>query len=202
MKRSKSKPLQVPEYSRYDADAIDSVIDGVMATQRQYEDKWGVGRLELLVDDELRLKFRDQYNRFNDAVMEHDVVKVRLRGAAMQRAWAVLDQAATAAGATTLDPETWEFALPDGRVIAFCRHIHDSYYVYRSGRAIETWTPDEIGRLIMAYPEIALAKDVFPGATVVSVKPKRPEDSPEGSSEDAPQPDEYSEELEITIDEI
>lgn len=176
--KSKYKPTAVPERNKYDAAAIDSVIDGVTATQRQYEDKWGVGRLELLVDDELRLRFRDQYNRFNDAVMEHDVVLVRTRGAAMNRAWVALDQAATAAGAQPLTPEMWEMELPDGRVIAFCRHIHDSYAVFRSGRAIEIWTPEEIVRLIVAYPEIALAKDVFPGATVVSIKPKSPEDLP------------------------
>lgn len=171
--KSKYKPEQTPAYSKYDAAAIDSVIDGVMATQRQYEDKWGVGRLELLVDDELRLKFRDQYNRFNEAVMEHNVVLVRTRGAAMNRAWVALDQAATAAGAPTLHPEVWEIELPDGRVIAFCRHLHDSFHVARSGRAIEIWTPEEIVRVITSFPEIALAKDVFPGATVVSIKPKR-----------------------------
>jgi hypothetical protein len=189
--KSKYKPDQTPAYSKYDAAAIDSVIDGIMATQQQYEDKWGVGRLELLVDDELRLKFRDQYNRFNDAVMEHDVALVRVRGAAMNRAWVALDQAATAAGALPLDPEVWEIELPDGRVIAFCRHLHDSFHVARSGRHIEIWTPEEIVRVITAYPEIALAKDVFPGATVVSIKPKRLEDAPEPDYLDSLEEEEY-----------
>jgi hypothetical protein len=171
--KSKYKPEQTPAYSKYDAAAIDSVIDGVIATQQRYEDKWGVGRLELLVGDELRLKFRDQYNRFNEAVMEHNVVLVRTRGAAMNRAWAALDAAATAAGAPTLHPEVWEIDLPDGRVIAFCRHLHDSFHVARSGRHVEVWTPEEIVRVIMAQPEIGNAKDVFPGAMVVNIKPKR-----------------------------
>jgi hypothetical protein len=171
--KSKYKPdIKPPVVNRYDDEAIQSVIDGVVATTTRYEDKWGVGRLELLVDDELRLRFRDQYKRFNDAVMAHDVVLVRTRGAAMNRAWDVLDRTAEAAGAQPLDPEIWEIELPDGRVIAFCRHLHDSFHVARSGRQIEIWTPEEIVRVITAFPEIAKAKDVFPGATVVSVKPK------------------------------
>lgn len=182
----KAKP---PAVSRYDDEAINSVIDGVEATARQYEDKWGVGRLELLVDDELRLKFRQQYERFNNACMAHDVVRVRMAGAGMIRGWQTLDKAAVEAGAQPLDPQTWEIQLPDGRVIAFCRHLHDSFHVARSGRNIEIWTPEEIVRVITAYPEIALAKSVFPGATVVSMKPKRLEDLP--PLEDPEAEDEY-----------
>lgn len=168
----KTPKTVAPPINRYDYDAINSVVDGVDACARKYEDKWGVGRLELLVSDELREKFRRQMERFNDAISKHDVVKVRISGAATHRAWQALDKAAEDTGQKPLEPEVWELAMPGGRVIVFCRHIHDSYAAYRNGRDIEVWTPDEIIRLIDKYPDIVLAKQTFPGAYVQAVRAK------------------------------
>jgi hypothetical protein len=41
--------MNTKQISRYEHDAIQAVIDGVDETARRGEDKWGVGRLELLV---------------------------------------------------------------------------------------------------------------------------------------------------------
>jgi len=179
MKSLKPQAPQPLPLTSYDYDAIAAVIDGVDATARGYEDKWGVGRLELLVSDELREKFRRQKVRFDEAIQDHDVVRVRVSGAAMRRAWEALDKAAQEAGAKELTPEVWEIETTDGRVIAFCRHFADSYSVFRSGRYVEIWTPEEIVRLIEKYPEIVLGKKVFPGAYVESVRTKRISDTPD-----------------------
>jgi len=158
---------------QHDYDAIQSVIDGVEEVARQCENRWGVGRLELLVSNDLREKFRRQLVRFNEAIEEHDVARVRITGAAMQRAWAALDQAATEAGAQLLAPEYWEALLPDGRVIAFCRDNVDAFAVFREGRLMDIWSTNEILQLIKSFPEIVLAKDTFPGATVTSARSKQ-----------------------------
>ena len=42
--------------------------------------------------------------------------------------------------------------------------------VVREGRHTAVYTLEEIGRLLAAYPDIAKAKDVFPGATVTAVR--------------------------------
>jgi hypothetical protein len=154
-------------------DAIQSVVDGVDVVAVDCERKWGVGRLELLVSDELREKFRRQLRRFNDAINDNDVERVRQSGPAMRRAWEVLDKAAAEAGQQPIDPDVWEVALSDGRVVALCRNNTDGSAVSRAGRHVDVWTVDEIVHLIEAFPTIALAKSTFPGARVESARSKR-----------------------------
>jgi len=154
--------------------AIQSVVDGVDEVARQQESKWGVGRLELLVSNELRTKFRRQLQRFNDAIASNDLEKVQTTGEATKRGWLILDQAAAAAGAVPLSPEYWEFQLSDGSVVAFCRNGYDAHAVVREGRRLQVWSADEIIRLIESNYEIVLTKQMFPGAEVVSARPKKP----------------------------
>jgi len=153
-------------------DAIQSVIDGVDQVASEMEAKWGVGRLELLVDDELRTKFRRQLERFNDAIQGYDLERVRQTGGGMRRAWEALDKAAAIVGAKQLDPEVWEIAMPDGKVIAFCKTMPEAFHVARAGRYIDVWTVEEVARLIEKFPEIALAKETFPGALIKSARSK------------------------------
>lgn len=160
------------QITRGEYDATQAVIDGVDEVARQMETKWGVGRLELLVSDELREKFRKQARRFNEAITQHDVESVRQAGAGMRRGWEALDKAATEAGAQQLDPDIWEIQLSDGRVVALCRTKADAFATYRAGRHVDVWTTDEIKRLIESFPQIALAKQSFPGALVENVRTK------------------------------
>lgn len=154
-------------------DAIQAVIDGVDQVAQGMERKWGVGRLELLVEDDLREKFRRQQRRFNEAITEHEVHKVRQAGSAMRRGWEVLDAAATKAGAKELELSVWEIRMPDGRVAAFCRDNTEAFAATWTGRYVDVWTVEEIARIIEKFPEIAIAKQVFPGATVTNVRSKR-----------------------------
>jgi len=155
-------------------DAISSIVDGADEAARQREAKWGVGRLELLVNDELRTKFRRQVRRFNEAITDGDVERVRQSGAAMRRGWEALDHAATKMGAKPIDPEIWEINLSDGRVVALCKTLPDAFATVRSGRYVDVWTVEEIARLIEKFPEIVLAKETFPGVLVQSVRAKQP----------------------------
>lgn len=164
----KERRISWPEY-----DAIQAVIDGVDQCAQQHERKWGVGRLELLVSDELREKFRKQFRRYNEAITEHDVHKVRQAGAAMRRGWEALDREAAAAGCKQLDPEVWEIRMPDGRVAAFCKDNTDAFAATWAGRYVDVWTLDEVARIIERFPDIALAKQTFPGATIVNIRSKR-----------------------------
>lgn len=168
MKKITNKRITWPEY-----DAIQAVIDGVDQVAQQMERKWGVGRLELLVSDELREKFRRQQRRFNEAIQERDVYKVRQAGDGLRRGWSALNAAATSAGAKELSPLVWEIQMPDGRVAAFCRDNTDAYAATWTGRYVDVWTIDEIARIIERFPEIALAKQTFPGAVLKNIRPKR-----------------------------
>jgi hypothetical protein len=166
--------LRPPGWSEYDA--IQSVIEGVDEVAKQYEAKWGVGRLDLLVPDDLREKFRKQQFRFDAAIMSHDIEAIRKSGAAMKRAWEALDAVAVECGNQPLELNVWEVAMSNGHVAAFVQTNAEAAIVTRSGRYLEVWTLAEVARVIDKFPEIALAKQTFPGATVKVVRFKKPVD--------------------------
>jgi hypothetical protein len=159
-----------PSWAVYDA--IQSVIEGVDEVARQNEARWGVGRLDLLVADDLRERFRKQQRRLDDAISQHDLGAVSRAGEAMKRAWSALDQAARAAGHPELQPNVWEVAMPDGRIVAFVQSNAEAAILTRSARYLDVWTAEEVALVIAKFPEIALAKQTFPGATVKSARMK------------------------------
>jgi hypothetical protein len=154
--------------------AAHSHIDGVDATAMAMEQKWGAGRLRLLVSPELREKFDRQRYLWNQAIWHGDLESIRVQSARMTSAWKALDGAAVAAGALKLDPVVWEVTLEDGRVAAIVRTYEEAHDVIRQNRAVITFSLDEIGRMISNYPAVLAAKSVFPGATVEAVR--RPAD--------------------------
>ncbi len=162
------KPITWQEH-----DAISAVTTGVDAVAVEMESRWGVGRLPLLVSDELREKFTRQLRRLDQAIVANDVERIRQSGAATKRAWLALDQAATETGQQQLQPNAWEVRLADGRVVALCRTNAEAHAEVRSGRHLEVWTIDEIARIMFAFPGLGTAKQVFPGATVESVRSRR-----------------------------
>jgi hypothetical protein len=54
-----------------------AILDGLDETARQMEQKWGVGRLRLLVDDALRAKFDAQKAKLDAAIATDQEVYVR-----------------------------------------------------------------------------------------------------------------------------
>ena len=153
-----------------DALAIKSVIDGVDHVAVEMENKWGVGRLRLLVEDDMRERFDRQAVLFNEAVFTNDANAVRRHGEGMRKAWQALDKYASDCRFCRIDPTIWEVNGPDG-VIAVVRTNPEAYCVVREGRAVEVWTLDEVARVITAHRKtIGEAKRVFPGAEVIDAR--------------------------------
>ena len=153
-----------------DALAIKSVIDGVDHVAVEMETKWGVGRLRLLVVDDMRERFDRQAALFNEAVFTNDAKAVRRHGEGMRKAWQVLGKYASNCRFCRIDPTIWEINGPDG-IIAVVRTNPEAYAVVREGRAVEVWTLDEVARVIAAHREtIGEAKRVFPGAEVIDAR--------------------------------
>jgi hypothetical protein len=144
-------------------------IDGADQTAAEMEAKWGADRLRLLVPPELREKFDRQRYLFNQAVWHGELETVRTEANRMVNAWLALDRAAVAAGKQPLAPEVWEVALADGRVAAIVPTGDHAAKVNADGREVVVYTLDEIGRLLSAYPDIAVVKATFPGATVTAI---------------------------------
>ena len=145
-------------------------IDGADETAAEMEAKWGADRLRLLVSPELREKFDRQRYLFNQAIWQGELEDVRREAGRMVHAWMALNRAAEPAGALKLAPQVWEVPLADGSVAAIVRDDTDAKSVITEGRQLAVYTLEEIGRLLSAHPQIAKAKQVFPGATVVSVR--------------------------------
>lgn len=145
-------------------------IDGVDQLAVEMERTWGAGRLRLLVDAEWREKFDRQRVKFNKAVWEGDLEDVHRETARMAAAWRKLHTLALEANAAQLAPQVWETALDDGRVVAIVRDISEAQHIASSGRRVDVYSLEEIGRIIQAFPEISKAKTTFPGATVIAAR--------------------------------
>jgi hypothetical protein len=145
-------------------------IDGADETACEMEAKWGADRLRLLVSPDLREKFDRQRYLFNQAIWHGELEDVRTQSARMVNAWLALDRSATEAGKEPLAPAVWEVAMSDGRVAAIVRTDHDAAAVRADGREVAVYTLEEVGRFLAAYPDVAVAKQVFPGATVTEIR--------------------------------
>jgi hypothetical protein len=145
-------------------------VDGADETACEMEAKWGADRLRLLVSPELREKFDRQRYLFNQAIWYGDLEEVRRESGRMVKAWMALDRAAESAGALKLAPQVWEVPLADGSVAAIVPNDTGAKSVIAEGRQLVVYTLEEIARLLSAHLHIAKAKQVFPGATVISAR--------------------------------
>jgi hypothetical protein len=144
-------------------------LDEADQTACEMEAKWGADRLRLLVGLELREKFDRQRYLLNQAIWHGQLDDVRNQSERMVRAWLALDAAAVAAGKARLSPMVWEVALADGSVAAIVPSDEHAAEVRADGRQVSVYSLDEIGRLLVAFPEIAKAKATFPGAEVTQI---------------------------------
>jgi hypothetical protein len=157
--------------SRTDYLSIESDINGVDFVAHEMERKWGMGRLRLVVNPDLRQRFDQQRVFFNDAVWSGNVADVRKHGEATIRGWQALDAAATADGQQPLAPTIWETTTPDGEVVRIVQTEAEASAVQADGRKVQVWTLAEIGKVIGDFADSAgLVKSFFDGATVESVK--------------------------------
>jgi len=156
-----------------------SVIDGVDFIANQMERKWGIGRLRLIVDEQLRIKFDAQLEKFNAAIEANQTDLISVQAEGMKRAWQALDKAADNAGQKPLSAEVWEVTLPgSGRVVAVVRTSEKAHLVVTP--ECETWTLSEISHLIEhAGTLVADIKRTFPGAEITAIHGKtNPPDKP------------------------
>lgn len=149
---------------------IDQIVQSVDQKGREMNDRWGFGRLPLLVPIAMAESFRRQRLKFSGAVWEYDLDAVHKHGEAMLRAYAKLDELAVAAGAKPVPPEQWEFDTPDGLVV-LVKDLRDVSRARLDGRQGQVWSLDEVASVIRAHPVLMAAKNAFPGAEVEDIRP-------------------------------
>ena len=148
------------------------IIKCVDQRGRDMDERWGIGRLPMLVPIEWAERFHAQHKLFNTAVWEFDLRLVRQHGEAMLRAYEKLDELAREGNGEPLPVEQWEFETEQGLVI-LVRDLRDTGRAQRHGREAQVWALDEVANVIRCHPILAAAKDAFPGAQVVSVRPNK-----------------------------
>ena len=162
-----------------DGPRIKAALARLDETATTYERKWGVDRLQNLVDQELAETFQRQLSKLNAALTKYtaDAVLPHIEG--MVRGWQALDAAAEAAGAAPIDATAWEIITPDGRKIVFCGDMRAYKALKRDGW--EIWSAEEVGRIIdkfhveidwNASEVVRQTKRLFPGAEITRVRPK------------------------------
>jgi hypothetical protein len=147
-----------------------AAIDGADHAAITMEQKWGAGRLRLLVNTAMREKFDKQRFKLNAAIWHGDLQELQTEAQRMVNAWMALDRAAAAAGAFGLVPTVWEVALPDGTVAAIVRDRSDLPLVAGEGRQLVVYTLDEIAVMLGNYREVVRVKEAFPGAKVEAIR--------------------------------
>ena len=146
-------------------------VDEVDVVAHRMEEKWGIGRLRLLVPLELRHKFDSQRAKFNDAINGRDSATLRAQAKRMLNAYAALDKAAEASGAR-MRPEMWEIVLGD-TLFGICRTDEDvrrAHQNVQDGMKRQYWSLEEVAKLIAAQQPLNAIKDVFDGATLENMR--------------------------------
>jgi hypothetical protein len=152
-----------------------AILDGVDEVVSTAERTWGVGRLRLLVGDDLRARWDRQWLAWCRACEAYDLAAIRTQGSAVRRAIAVLEAEAVAAGHRPLRPDVWEVAH-DGRAIAVCRTSPEAGVVARERRDLEVWTVEELVRVALSgRTSLSAVKQHFPGARVTAMRSPAPD---------------------------
>jgi len=139
-------------------------------------DKWGEGRLRLLVAADLRAKFDAQAAKLNYAEWHGTLDDLLTQCRRMANAWRALDRSATDAGHGPQEAGLWEVELPNGRLLRLARTDADARRAPAGGTV---WSLEEVARLIDMQPAAVLAlKDTFAGSTVAEVTPVKPTRQP------------------------
>lgn len=161
-----------------DSITLKALIDGLDHTARELEAKWGVERLPLLVDADLRGKFERQraktYQAIEKAFQGDFLSRDTLEGVtsavgALQRGWKAMDAAATADRQLPIGAVTTvlEGRTNDGHVLAIVATNAEAHHVLAEGRAVVVMTLEEVANLLACAGTIVTdTLRLFPGTKV------------------------------------
>lgn len=168
--------------SERDADKCRAALATYDAKVRAAEVKWGIDRLPLLVEANLRDRFWAQMDVLNKAIDRGSGVEVEEAVASTIRGVEALERRAIELGAEPVSGEVWEETTPKGAVVAVCRDRSEIAKIRDSGRIDRVYAMSEIAAIVEAFEEgkagetTKKVKSLFEGATIESVKKKSKEE--------------------------
>lgn len=166
---------------------LKAMIDGLDQAARQAEIKWGVERLPLIVDVELRAKFERQRVKTYEALEAAYAAPFLTRGQldatmaavkALERGWQALDKAATETRQMPLCAVTTvlEGRTHDGMALAIVATNDEVRHVLHEGRALVVLTVEEVANLLAAVGSVVTdTKRLFPGVKIDPPKFREPD---------------------------
>lgn len=164
--------------SERDADKCRAALATYDAVVRASEVKWGIDRLPLLVEADLRDRFWAQMDVLNAALEKGSGVEVEEAVASTIRGVQALERRAEELGAQPVTGEVWEETTPNGAVVAVCRDASEIAKIRDDGRVDRVYTMSEVAAIVEAWEEskpgqaVNKVKSLFDGATIESVRPK------------------------------
>ena len=164
--------------SERDPDKCRAALATYDAVVRASEVKWGIDRLPLLVEPELRDRFWEQMEVLNKALDKGSGVEVEEAVASTIRGVHALERRAVELGAEPVTGEVWEATTPKGAVVAVCRDASEIAKIRSDGRLDRVYTMSEVAALVEAWEADKAGqvtnkvKSLFDGATIESVRPK------------------------------
>ena len=155
----------------YDRDRLLLALQPVDEAFRASESRWGVARLERLVNPTTLASYRRGWTAYRQAITDGDASAVEELGPKMIQALAFMDREATALGHQPLSVTAWEAATADGRILVVVRTQAEARALARSpdGRETLVYTMEEIARLIHTLDPVNAIKAAFPGGEAVSL---------------------------------
>lgn len=174
-----------------------SILAEVDAKTVEMEMKWGIGRLRILVGEELRKKFDNQWRLFNDAVGKGSAQEVDRESRRMLNAYAAADREASGLGHDNdLKANVWEVVLEDDVILTLVRTRDQIARVPRDGFKRVVWCMEEVAQLVRTHDGINKLKAYFPNAYVESIR--RAVEAPVGAQAIGPEPDDPLDEINWT----
>ena len=155
----------------YDRDRLLLALQPVDEAFRASESRWGVARLERLVNPTTLASYRRGWTAYRQAITDGDAGAVEEVGPKMIQALAFMAKEAEALGHHPLAVDAWEAATADGRILVVVRTQAEAHALARApdGRERLIYAMEEIARLIHILDPVNAIKASFPGAEAVSL---------------------------------
>jgi len=160
-------------------DKIQSALIELDKIASDCETRWGIDRLPLLVDENLRLKFWSQQDKLDQAILENDPDAVKKEAEIMARGWVALERAAKASGAQEATGKGYEATIDDNRTLRVCMSHEDATKAQRDNPGLIVASVQEIAGLWKLWEGAAMVekcKDAFPDAQIIKTSKTRLDD--------------------------
>lgn len=142
----------------------------------EYEAKWGVGRLEKLVSENLAQKWKLQKEKLDEAIRERNPSRVMALVDGCVRGYAALETDALKNGHALNPPEWWDVRHESGRIYRIVKSEPQSRLAAQGclSDGVTVYTLQEVARLLDSFDHVNKVKDTFKDAKVSKVASDRP----------------------------